>query len=71
MFDYFCILFGSPVPCQQLHVDTSNALSKSVEYGIILQFLVPAFLMDFAAKTLDTNREIKAQTLIDLNFFLF
>lgn len=44
---------------------------ESVEYGIILQFLVPAFVMDFAAKTLDTNREIKAQTLIDLNFFLF
>lgn len=43
----------------------------SVEYGIIFQGLVPAFVMDLAARLLFANKEIKSEALIDLNFYNF
>lgn len=43
----------------------------SVEYGIIFQGLVPAFVMDLAARLLFANKEIKSKALIDLNFYNF
>lgn len=43
----------------------------SVEYGIIFQGLVPAFVMDLVARLLFANKEIKSEALIDLNFYNF